>query len=31
MKEVDSSIEKTGEDIVTEENQIRTLKEELAH
>merc|ERR1719438_354825 len=31
MKEMDNTIEKTGEDIVTKENQIRTLKEELAH
>ena len=31
MKEVDSTIEKTGEDIVIEENQMRTLKEALAH
>merc|ERR1712227_396497 len=31
MKDMDCTIEKSEEDIVTKENQIRTLKEELAH
>merc|ERR1740128_962193 len=31
MKEIDCNIEKSEEDVVTKENQIRTLKEELAH
>merc|ERR1711892_252301 len=30
-KEIDCNIEKSEEDVVTKENQIRTLKEELAH
>merc|ERR1719206_1018236 len=31
MKDMDCNIEKSEEDIVTKENQMRTLKEELAH
>jgi len=31
MRDTESNIEKTEEDIVTKDNQLRTLKEELAH
>merc|ERR1712061_445485 len=31
MRDIECNIEKSEEDIVTKENQVRTLKEELAH